>query len=111
MSRRYMQHKYEADFEKFHKENPHCYALFYKYAKQAKDNGLTQFSSEAIINRIRWYNDVETVSESFKINNNYKALYVRKLIKEHPEFDGFFELREHHFSRNIEDKNQNKLPV
>ncbi len=81
-------------FLEFDAENPVIYELFVSYAKQVKDAGHKRFSAEAIINRIRWHVSVETRGDSFKINNNHKPFYARKLVKEYPEFEGFFQFRE-----------------
>ncbi len=34
------------------------------------------------------------MGEDFKINDHYLSRYARKLMEEHPELDGLFELRE-----------------
>lgn len=82
-------------FDAFHASNPHVFKMFVQYARQAKARGYDKFSAKAIFERLRWYFSFETESEDeFKLNNDYTALYARKAIKEFPEFEGFFELRE-----------------
>lgn len=84
----------EQRFLEYHRENPMIYRLFIKFAEEAWNAGFRRFSAETIINRIRWYVNVETRGDTFKINNNYKPFYARKLVEEFPKFDGFFEFRE-----------------
>lgn len=82
-------------FEQFDAQNPHVFKMFISYARQAKARGYEKFSAKAIFERLRWYINMETeTDEPFKLNNSHTALYARKAIKEYPEFEGFFELRE-----------------
>lgn len=82
-------------FEQYHKDNPHVYKLFLKYAKQVKSLGFDRFSSKAIFERLRWHLSFETkdYDSAFKINNNYTSFYARKVMSEYPEFINFFETR------------------
>ena len=84
----------EEKFEVYDKENPVVYELFVKFAKEAKSSGRKTFSANAIFERIRWFVDVETSGDSFKVNNNYRPYYARKMMQEFLEFEGFFRTRE-----------------
>lgn len=85
----------QESFEEFHYCNPHVFKMFVQYARQAKSRGYEKFSAKAIFERLRWYYNFEVVSEDeWKLNNNYTALFARLAIKEYPEFEGFFQLRE-----------------
>ncbi len=77
----------------YHKENPHVFELFVKYAIQLRKTGRRHYSAQAIIERIRWHVEVETMGDEFKMNNNYGGCYARLLVVTHPEFDGFFQFR------------------
>lgn len=81
-------------FEKYHYENPIIYEQFKKFALQVKESGKQRYGAKAVFERIRWFFDIETKGDTFKINNNYVSRYVRKLIKEMPEFNDFFATRE-----------------
>ena len=83
-----------ARFKEFHTANPNIYELFKKYAIEARKSGRKRFSHWMIINRIRWYTNVETQGDDFKINNDFIAIYARLLVWQMPEFDGFFMLRQ-----------------
>jgi len=82
-------------FQEYHRENPHVYDLFLKYAKQVRNSGFDRFSSKAIFERLRWHLSFEThdCDGAFKINNNYTSFYARKVMEENPEFINFFETR------------------
>jgi len=84
----------EEKFETYHKDNPHVYDLFVRFAKEAKESGRDKFSAYAIFERIRWFVDVETRGDRFKVNNNYRPYYARKMMEEYPEFHDFFHIRE-----------------
>jgi len=56
--------------------------------------GRKKYSSELIINVIRWHIDLDTRStDEFKINNNFKSFYSRLFVAQNPEFRSFFEFR------------------
>lgn len=82
-------------FFAYHEKNPHILPLFLKFAKQAKSVGFSHYSIRAIVNRVRWHINIETKDvDGFKMNNNYSSRYARLLVKENPEFEGFFRNRQ-----------------
>ena len=81
-------------FEKFHTENPHVYELFKKFTLQAIAKHHKRLSAWLIINRIRWETMVETTGDDFKISNDFIALYSRKFMKDYPQYEGFFVVKE-----------------
>jgi hypothetical protein len=82
-------------FIKYHQENPHIYDLFKKFASEARASGRQRFGVGMISERVRWYVDIETRGDAFKINNNYRSCYVRMMILEDPGYETFFKRREH----------------
>lgn len=80
-------------FVKFHEENPFVWQKFQEYAFKIKKTGKKKYSGWTIVNAIRWHFDLRTSGDSFKINNDFIALYVRLLINQYPEFERFFEQR------------------
>jgi hypothetical protein len=83
-----------AAFKRFNKQNPTVYRKFKKYANQMHTNGRRRYSAWAIINAIRWEEDFKTRGSKFKINNDFIALYARKLVKANPKFKTFFNLKQ-----------------
>jgi hypothetical protein len=81
------------NFKKYDEENPRIWIEFIKYSKEAKTKGFQNYSAKGIFEIIRW-NTTAKGNDSFKLNNNYHADYARKMMKEYPEFDGFFRIRE-----------------
>ena len=84
-------------FWRFHYTNPHVYELFKKYAYEVMRSGHRHYGTNAIINRMRWHMDIETLdsngNDNFKINNNYASRYSRLLALNEPMFRGFFRNR------------------
>jgi len=81
-------------FEKFDRENPAVYAAFVRLADEwARRTGGRKIGIGALAERVRWELALQTNDPDYKINNNFRAFYVRKLIKEHPRFAPLFELR------------------
>lgn len=78
-------------FEKYHRENPHVYAMFKKFALQSASR-RSRFSARAVFHRMRWQSMIEG-NDEFKINNNYSPYYARLFEQEYPDLAGFFEKR------------------
>jgi len=87
---------FEADFLKYHRDNPHIYEAFKKFTVKAINKGHKRWSAEAIFNVMRWETEI-TGNDEFKINNNYKALYARMFMRDFPEVKGFFAIRKSKF--------------
>ena len=80
-------------FAKFHKDNPHIYALLVRFSLMAKNSGFHNYGMKAIFERVRWHINVETKSrDGFKLSNDYTSRYAR-LLDQHPNLKGFFNMR------------------
>lgn len=82
----------ERRFWRYHEDNPHVYAMFRRFTLQATDR-KTNYSARAIFHRMRWFTEIETNGDIFKINNNYSPYYARMFMKEFPQHAGFFRTR------------------
>jgi len=79
----------------FHKKHPEVWDLFVQFTNEMIRRGFKNYSVNAIFERIRWEKDAGGNGvESFKLNNNYRALYARRFMKMYPEYEGFFRTRE-----------------
>lgn len=74
--------------------NPHFYPLFCRFAVQLAERGHRHISSKLIFERVRWESLIKTVGDDYKLNNNYTALYARRFMRDHPQYEGFFRTRE-----------------
>jgi hypothetical protein len=80
-------------FERYHRNNPHVYDLFKRYAFAIIQRGIRRTSVWLIMNRIRWEMTVETYGDEFKICNDYFALYARMFVVENPDYRDLFQLK------------------
>lgn len=87
----------KAAFEKFHAENPHVYLELRDLALEVKRAGCNHYAICELFGVLRYQRILNTTGDDFKLNNNYRALYARRLMRQEPELKGFFETR----ARNI----------
>lgn len=81
------------DFDKYDAENPEIWVYFRKFAFRAKnEKGFKNYSANGIFELIRWHTS-GTGNDGFKVNNNYRPDYARKMMDMYPDFEGFFRLR------------------
>ena len=66
---------------------------FERLALEVAGRGFKRYSSDAILHRIRWHEQIERGNREFKCNNDWTAKLSRWFMSEHPEHDGFFETR------------------
>lgn len=74
-------------------ENPHFYELFEQFTKQWLTRHSTA-SAALVFERIRWESGIRTTGESWTLNNNYRAIYARRFMIEHPEYGDCFRTRD-----------------
>ena len=82
-------------FEAFNAANPEVYGMLIEMALRLKRAGMRRYGIGALFEVLRYRSDVETASaDSFKLNNDLRAFYARKIMDEVVELDGFFRTRE-----------------
>lgn len=86
----------QAAFEAFHRNNPQVYEILKMIAFEWRDAGHKKCGIGMLWEVMRWKMGLHTEhpDEDYKLNNNFRSRYVRKLIEENPELENFFELRE-----------------
>jgi hypothetical protein len=82
----------EERFSRFHERNPHVYEALRQIALWCHRNGK-RMGIKAIYERARWEFNIRTDGEPYRLNNNFTALYARKIMSEEPQLVGFFETR------------------
>jgi len=80
-------------FRKFHRENPSVYDELVKISRSLKHKGRGHYGIGALFEVIRFHRALQTNDPSFKLNNNYRALYARLIMENEPDLDGFFDTR------------------
>jgi hypothetical protein len=82
-------------FERFDAENPHVYEELMRLVLNAYDAGHRRIGIAMVYETMRYNILMRTLArDGFKLNNNYKAYYARKLIADFPQLDGVIETRE-----------------
>ena len=83
------------DAEDFHARHPRVWRLFVEFTFQAIRAGHDHYSVGAIWERIRWETDMGDphTRADFKLNNNHRAFYSRRLMTMYPDRAGFFRTR------------------
>lgn len=81
------------NFKDYHKENPQIWEAFKKYSFEAKKRGFKNYSAYSIFELVRWYTETRAKGK-YKLNNNFRPDYARKMMAEFTDFEGFFRVRE-----------------
>lgn len=92
----FVKDRIEEAFEKFDSEHPIVYRELVRLARVWRSHGTAKLGIAILFERLRWEWHVSGLrdAEGFKLNNNFRALYARKIMAENPDLDGIFELRE-----------------
>lgn len=81
-------------FEQFNVEHPEVYAYLLNLCYEVRGRGFQRYGIRSLWERVRWHFQVEKqMGADFKLNDHFHSRYARKLIEDHPELEGFFELR------------------
>lgn len=83
----------ERAFKAFHEVNPMVYHVLDEAALKQLAAGARRIGIAKLIEDIR-YSRLETVGNTFKVNNSFRSLYARLLIHRRPELAELFVLRE-----------------
>lgn len=68
---------------------------FYRRVRDLLRRNWRAYSHKAIIENIRWDRAVKVgPQDGFKINDHFTSRIARDCVDEHPELEGFFDLRE-----------------
>ncbi|ULR56227.1 hypothetical protein L3078_34200 [Streptomyces deccanensis] len=76
-------------FHDFDTEHPYVYRALERLTADRIAAGATRIGLKALFEALRW-----RLPQGLRgLNNNFTALYARKLIADHPDWAGAFELR------------------
>jgi hypothetical protein len=84
----------ERDFRAFDDRNPQVYAELCRLARLwVERRSLRHLGVATLYEVTRWNLALRTEGDSFKLNNNHRALYARKIMAHEPDLDGLFHTR------------------
>lgn len=84
-----------ARFERFHAANPQVYANLVALARQFRDKRRDGKIGIAMLYEvIRWnyYMEVDS-EEEYKLSNDFRACYARKIMSCEPDLEGIFQTK------------------
>lgn len=80
-------------FELFDEVNPHVYQHLRRLALEVAARGTTRWGIGNLFEVLRWQSSVATTGDPYKLNNNFRSHYARKLMANEPMLEGMFEVR------------------
>ncbi len=85
-----------AEFQKFHRENPHVYAALVRLARLALSRGRTHLGISMLWEVLRWEYliDVSSADIEYKLNNNHRSRYARMIMASEQDLANVFDVRE-----------------
>lgn len=86
----------EIDFREYHANHPHVYNELVRLSREWVSVGHARLGIATLFEKLRWEWHVAglTDRDGYKLNNNLRALYARKIMDQEPDLDGLFEIRE-----------------
>jgi hypothetical protein len=82
-------------FAEFDEQHPEVYEMYKRFAFELRSRGCERGSTQQILGRIRWETNVNPGKDGgFRVNEQFKKLYAKKLVAEDESFRDFFEFRE-----------------
>ena len=82
----------EQRFMEFDEANPHVYEELLRICRFVRGRGVQRWGIAACFERLRWIGQFEPAGDLYRLNNNYRAWYSRRLNLE-PGLEGLFEVR------------------
>lgn len=80
-------------FNEFHKANPWVVRELEKIAWEMLQHGRKKIGIQACVEIFRWETRRHTISNDFKLNNNFCSRYARMILDRNPHWGQVFELR------------------
>ncbi len=78
--------------ERFHRRNPSVYTFAVSVSRYTKSKGVQHYGIGAVWEIMR-FKYLETHGDIYKLNNNYRAWYARRIMQNEPDLANFFTTR------------------
>lgn len=79
-------------FARFNADNPLILSELIELARDAKRRGFARYSVKALWEVLRFGCDPLT-AERYRLSNDFTSRYARRVMRDAPDLEGFFELR------------------
>jgi hypothetical protein len=91
----FQEDRIEREFKDFHADHPEVYTQLVKLARTWQANGSAKLGIATLFEVLRWNSHLNPEhTGGYKLNNNYRALYARRIMEHEPDLYGLFEVRE-----------------
>lgn len=80
------------DLEEYDKAHPEVYDKLVELARERKALGHTRYGFSVIWGMARWELQFDS-GETYRMNNDYAAVYARAIMRDEKDLTGFFETR------------------
>lgn len=84
----------QEQFEMFCELNPHVERQLVALARELVERGHRTIGIAMLFEVLRWQYALHTIGDTFRLNNNYRSRYARRLMDRYPDLAGVFELRQ-----------------
>lgn len=81
------------DFLKFHRANPEVYEIYVSLLRKAHKRGKKRIGIGLLTEVMRWEMSLNTSGDEFKLNNNHRAFYARRIRKLEPDLGKLLTVR------------------
>lgn len=85
-----MSERLKSEADAWMRANPFAMQRFEAYAQAALDSGRVRIGIALLVERVRWYFDIENPGRIFKIPNAHRAYIARELMRRNPKLEGVF---------------------
>jgi hypothetical protein len=80
-------------FELFDEANPQVYATLVELTRRLAAKGAKRVGISMIWETMRYLHWMKSAGDPFKLNNDYRSRYARKIMETEPDLAGIFETR------------------
>jgi len=93
--------RFRDDFPGWLADNFHIYARFVQETNKVRLRGRKHYSARTIIEFLRHESGLTEATGPWKINGNYIPDMARLYVLQHPDAEGFFEMRVQYESKRV----------
>lgn len=81
-------------FARFDQANPRVYSTLVRLAREwVAQTGRRKVGIATLYETARWHIAIATSDPDYKLNNNFRSFYARKIMREERDLHGLFDLR------------------
>jgi hypothetical protein len=102
--------KLEQAFWDFHEEHPSVYDTLVMLARDWKERRVQRIGIATVFETARYLLEIERDDDGLKLNNNHRAYYARLIMRDEPDLEDIFRLRQQRIQATIGPDNDGLEP-